>query len=142
MKSLITTVLGRESLMHKFEGFLARSSQSALSLSSAEPGPSKESTARKKRVILLEDLPNILHQETQSAFHSAIKTFLDSPFGVPLVIIISEVFVKGMARDERLGVNGDLSSNKEEISIRTALPSSLINGPFVRQIACVPTLLL
>ncbi|THH00552.1 hypothetical protein EW145_g7063 [Phellinidium pouzarii] len=153
----------RESLNHKFETFLARAAtcrsllggatQSSTSSSPLSRIPSiTQSTASSgssksgKQIVLLEDLPNILHQPTQDAFHASLESFVSTPAGTPLVIIISDVSTRAEVRDENLAHgNGSYRSAKDTVDIRTVLPPGLTKGPFVTQIAfnpIAPTLML
>lgn len=88
-----------------------------------------------KQVVLLEDIPNILHRPTQEAFHTALENYAAEPFGAPIVIIISDASTRGQFRDERLA-SGSYSSH-DIVDIRSVLPASLIHGPYVTQIAYV-----
>lgn len=127
--------------MRKFENFLARASQCRTLLGTPPQSSSSAGLSRSdqdsKQIILLEDLPNILHEPTQSSLHAVLESFLESPPGVPLVIIISEASTRGEFRDERIAENGGGSSSRDNVDIRTVLPSTMINGPFVRQIQYV-----
>ncbi|TFY76664.1 hypothetical protein EWM64_g7350, partial [Hericium alpestre] len=65
-----------ESAMDKFEAFLARAGSYRSVFSSLEPMPTptptpSSSTPVQRRLILLEDLPNILHPPTRARFHAA-----------------------------------------------------------------------
>lgn len=127
-------------LTQKFGTFLARAGacrtlvDGSQSRSPLSAGPSKRATS-KKQVVLVEDLPNILEQKTQEAFHAALMAFLKGAPGPPLVIVISEASTRGEVRDERLTEGGKYSSMRDTIDIRTVIPSTIINGPFVTQIA-------
>ncbi|EIM79666.1 uncharacterized protein STEHIDRAFT_163490 [Stereum hirsutum FP-91666 SS1] len=92
-----------ESTMDKFEAFLTRAGSyrsifssslpfsSSLSPSSAASGPSSPRTRtssqqppqkqqqQKQQLILLEDLPNILHPSVRDRFHAALKAYLAVP---------------------------------------------------------------
>ena len=85
--------------------------------------------------MLLEDLPNVLHQPTQEAFHAALESFVNSPANTPLVIIISDASVRAETRDERLLAGGSGWASRDTVDIRTVLPPSLLNNPLVRQIS-------
>ncbi|KZT02770.1 P-loop containing nucleoside triphosphate hydrolase protein [Laetiporus sulphureus 93-53] len=159
-----------EGLSEKFRAFLARASncrtvfsnsgaqgpslQSPSSLSqrstssSAEGFPASHDTdfsARSKRkVILLEDLPNILHPGTQDAFHTALEAFISHAppdYVAPLVIIVSDAGLRGEDVDNDAG---PWRRAKETIDIRLVLPHNLLNSPFtthVRFNPVAPTLL-
>ncbi|KAJ6460973.1 Rad17 cell cycle checkpoint protein-domain-containing protein [Mycena sanguinolenta] len=139
-----------ESLLSKFEAFLTRAStcQSIFAeperdtkLSSSQSSSSTaRPAARKRQIILLEDLPNILHANTQSRFHAALQALVMSPSmnPVPIVIIVSDAGIRGEASDERLA-NGSWGKDRDGVlDIRTVLPKDLLYGPYVTQIAFNP----
>jgi cell cycle checkpoint protein len=125
-------LVDRESLISKFSNFLNRASAyGALeftSASSSAPSPSN------KRLILLEDLPNILHTATRDAFHIALEQFVLAPTttSCPLVIIVSDAGTRG----ESGGDNGASWRNRvnDAIDARMVLPKHLQNSPYVADI--------
>ncbi|KAG6817375.1 hypothetical protein H0H87_009562 [Tephrocybe sp. NHM501043] len=144
-------------LFAKFEAFLNRASSchniftTAASKTSGVASQLSQSSARitQRHIILLEDLPNILHSDTQTQFHSALQALVTLPISnrpVPVVIIVSDAGVRGEAADERISNGGGWRKTKEGIvDIRTVLPRDLLSGPFVTQIGfnpIAPTLLL
>ncbi|PAV17598.1 P-loop containing nucleoside triphosphate hydrolase [Pyrrhoderma noxium] len=139
-----------QSQVQRFESFLSRatSCRSLLGTQNTDEGYYKipDSGVKKretKQVVLLEDIPNILHRPTQEAFHTALENYAAEPFGAPIVIIISDASTRGQFRDERLA-SGSYSSH-DIVDIRSVLPASLIHGPYVTQIAfnpIAPTLML
>ncbi|KAJ6551690.1 Rad17 cell cycle checkpoint protein-domain-containing protein [Mycena capillaripes] len=138
-----------ENLFSKFEAFLTRAStcqtiftdtERDSKLSSSQSSSSTRSPARKQQIILLEDLPNILHAKTQSQFHAALQSIVTSPTvnPVPIVIIVSDAGVRGEASDERLA-NGSWGKDRDGIlDIRTVLSKDLLHGPYVTQIGFNP----
>jgi len=92
----------------------------------------------KKRVILLEDLPNILHQKIQIQFHEALNSLVTSPPSnppVPVIIIISDAGTRGEARDERRAEGGGWGKDQTQaMDLRTVLPKNLLGGPYVTEI--------
>lgn len=122
------------------------SSQSKLRPSQSEPqlsASSASSTASSKpaaqdrqQVILLEDLPNILHAGTQAAFHAALEAFVALPSGAPLVLIISDAGLRG--EDAEADGGGWRARSREAVDVRSALPPGLLNSPYVTQIGCAP----
>ncbi|KAK2467922.1 hypothetical protein APHAL10511_000217 [Amanita phalloides] len=152
-----------ETLMTKFGAFFNRASncqsffttldhhhiagipQSSQPSSSLHDGP-RDTAGR--RIILLEDLPNVLHSGTQTSFHAILRASVQSPSSeppVPIVIIISDAQTVGEANDERVAQgryrNGD---GDGVMDIRTVLPKDLLGGPYVTQIRfnpIAPTLL-
>ncbi|EIM79628.1 Rad17-domain-containing protein [Stereum hirsutum FP-91666 SS1] len=143
-----------ESTMDKFEAFLTRAgsyrsifssslpSSSSLSPSPAAPGPSSSRTQtssqqppqkqqqQKQQLILLEDLPNILHPSVRDRFHATLKAYLAIPSSysssssaqasenekgrapAPIVIIISDTGLRGEGSEEKFldGVAGGSGS--------------------------------
>ncbi|KAJ3097145.1 Cell cycle checkpoint protein rad17 [Phlyctochytrium planicorne] len=94
-----------KSIMQSFSEFLGRSRKlptltfaTARSVSSNPPFPSSAIPFQNRRVILVEDLPNISHQATRQAFHTSIREFLRASstkgsgrFSCPLIIVLSEI---------------------------------------------------
>ncbi|KAF7318936.1 hypothetical protein HMN09_00229400 [Mycena chlorophos] len=124
-----------ESLFSKFENFLER----AATCNTVFAGPSS-STAR-RRIVLLEDLPNILHAETRARFHEAFQALAASPDPdpVPVVIVVSNAGTRGEAADERLLSGHGFGRERDDaLDIYTILPRDLLNGPYVTQISFNP----
>ncbi|EIN04674.1 P-loop containing nucleoside triphosphate hydrolase protein [Punctularia strigosozonata HHB-11173 SS5] len=154
-----------ESLTDKFSSFLARAGTYGAIFSELQPSklstPGSQAsntqvsasglaTAQKRRqVILLEDLPNVLHQGTQEAIHGALRTFVrsEAQLRTPMVVIVSDAGVRGEDVDDTgQGESGGYwrSRSHSTLDVRTVLPSDLLNGPYVTQIAfnpIAPTLL-
>ncbi|EED82232.1 predicted protein [Postia placenta Mad-698-R] len=135
-----------ESLVDKFRSFLARAGTcQPLAQSSSQPyASSQASTVQssvtpdgKRHVILLEDLPNILHLGTQASFHSAIEEFVSLPATsvAPLVIIVSDAGLRG---EDVENDGGSWRRGKEAVDVRSVLPPSLINSPYVTQVRFNP----
>ncbi len=124
-----------DSLFVKFESFLARAS----SCQNLFNGPSSSSSRYKRKVLLLEDLPNILHNDTKTRFHDALQSLVASSaeYPVPLVFIISDAGLRGEASDERLAAGTWGKDNNGALDIRTVIPSNLLHGPYVTQIRYV-----
>ncbi|KAF9554804.1 checkpoint protein Rad24 [Agrocybe pediades] len=134
--------LDYEGMFYKFETFLTRASscQNIFAPSSSQ--------ARRRRIILLEDIPNILHARTQAQFHEALNSLAlshpsDPP--VPIVIIVSDAGIRGEAGDERRADGGGWGREKSQVvDIRTVLSKDLLCGPYVTEISfnpIAPTLL-
>ncbi|KAG0704979.1 Rad17 cell cycle checkpoint protein-domain-containing protein [Suillus ampliporus] len=133
-----------EALFDKFQSFLKRASachnifssstQSLPSISSSQPS--------NRHLILLEDLPNILHLPTQARFHAALQSLCgSSDFGPPVVIIISDSGLRGENAyndDAWDGAGGSRWSKKETIDIRSVLGTDLSTSPYVTRIAFNP----
>lgn len=139
--------LHREAVFDKFDKFIARAStcrnifsrpqpsSQPLSTSSQTPSQSSNkhtsSTGSLRHIILIEDLPNLLHPHTQEGFHAALQALATSQSAVPVVIIISDAGVRGEAEDG----SGAGSGRKEALDIRTVIPRDLLGGPYVTQVA-------
>jgi cell cycle checkpoint protein len=153
--SWVLSPVSYESVMDKFKEFLKRaltcqsifgsnvstiSSSQTMSQNSAASQPSKASSGMVARghIILLEDLPNVLHAPTQDSFHSALSSFVLSEMvqPIPIVIILSDAGVHGEhGNDNEFGGSGGFwKRNKDVIDIRTVIPKSLFGGPYVTQI--------
>ena len=130
-----------EGLFTKFEAFLTRASTCNNLFSGFDTNP-QSSPAR--RLILFEDLPNILHSQTQANFHRAMNSFVnDLPSNppTPLVIIVSDAGMRGEASDERRAEGRGWGKDKVEVvDIRTVLSKDLLTGPYVTEIAYAPCL--
>lgn len=141
--------------MHRFTSFLARAgmapaldfgpdpsaSTSASSSSPRKsffpPPPPASAKSQARRLILLEDLPNVSHWPTKQALRSAVQQYLASPrVTAPLVIVISEALAR--PGDEEGGGAGWLSGNGkrgESIDARSVLGVEILNHPACREIA-------
>ncbi|KAK0235412.1 Rad17 cell cycle checkpoint protein-domain-containing protein [Armillaria nabsnona] len=143
-----------EALFSKFETFLARAStcnnlfrDAAPLASSSQAVPSSSAkltqpstSDNKRRIILLEDLPNLLHNDTKARFHEAFQSLVidPSPNPVPIVIIVSDTGTRGEASDERLSAGSTYREQDGVIDIRTVLPKDMLSGPYVTQIRFNP----
>ncbi|KAG5636457.1 hypothetical protein H0H81_007964 [Sphagnurus paluster] len=133
-----------EAPFSKFEAFLNRAS----SCQNLFTPPCAATSLPKRHVILLEDLPNILHPGTQTQFHTALQALVTSPITsppVPLVIVVSDAGLRGEASDERLSKGGWGKGNSDSVfDVRTVLSKDLLGSPYVTQIGfnpIAPTLL-
>ncbi|KAI0317547.1 Rad17 cell cycle checkpoint protein-domain-containing protein [Amylostereum chailletii] len=128
-----------ESAMDKFETFLGRvgSYRSVFDatntvVKSRKPSSQSRSQSQpqlkkppSKTIILLEDLPNILHPGTRARFHDALKARVMASAQVPIVVVISDAGVRG--EDEEPGVRstGGWAKRQEAVDVRTVLPPGL-----------------
>lgn len=87
------------------------------------------------RVILLEDLPNVLHDSVRRAFHMALSTIVERHVAesCPIVLIVSDTGLRGEGGDELTSERVD-----NAVNIRTVLPPELLQGPFVTQVKFNP----
>ncbi|KAG1902214.1 Rad17 cell cycle checkpoint protein-domain-containing protein [Suillus fuscotomentosus] len=153
-----------EALFDKFQAFLTRASSccnifaASSAIVSMQPQshtqpkfPSQSSTSLPStsssrpsncHLILLEDLPNILHLPTQARFHDALQSLCSSSeSGPPVVIIISDSGLRGENAyndDTWDGAGGARWSKKETIDIRSLLGADLSTSPYVTRIAFNP----
>lgn len=140
-----------ETLMTKFETFFNRASNCQNFLTSLDdsrplsaqssqlPSSSSEGSRNTsgRKIILLEDLPNVLHLGTQARFHAVLRSFAETPSEppVPIVIIISDTQTVGEANDERVARGRYRNADGEGVvDIRTVLPRDLLGGPYVTSI--------
>ena len=117
--------------LDKFQAFLTRASTSR----SVFWGSSSGSTTR--QVILLEDLPNILHADSRQKFHDTLRLFAQRQTSqngeyIPLVVIMSDVGTRGEPEDT-VG-SSSFQGRKEGLDVRSALPAELLSAPYVTQI--------
>ncbi|KZS89110.1 Rad17-domain-containing protein [Sistotremastrum niveocremeum HHB9708] len=121
-----------ESVSQKFDAFLNRALyQSVLVRSEPSNGSSSSQSGPSKQIVLVEDMPNILHPGTQSAFHASLVAFLDSPPVTPLIIIVSDSGLRGESREGP-------PWHKEVFDVRTILPPALLQSPYITQISFNP----
>ncbi|KAG1776322.1 Rad17 cell cycle checkpoint protein-domain-containing protein [Suillus placidus] len=133
-----------EALFDKFQAFLTRASSCYnIFVPSTQSLPSTSSSHPSNRhLILLEDLPNILHLPTQARFHDALQSLCGSSESAPpVVIIISDSGLRGENAyndDSWDGAGGARWSKKETIDIRNLLGADLSISPYVTRIAFNP----
>lgn len=131
-----------ESLSEKFQTFLTRAAKchSVLDLGSTIATTSTSTSNLKRdskhQIILLEDLPNILHPPTRDAFHATLEGIVNdsSPFTSPIIIIVSDAGLRGEGDPDDIGSNSWKGKSKDTLDIRTVLPPSLVRSPYVTQI--------
>ena len=117
---------------------LSASSSTSTSTSASASTPAKPALQKRHQLILLEDLPNILHPGTQAAFHAALEAFVALPGGAPLVLVLSDAGLRGEDADVADGGTGGWRSRaREAVDVRSALPPGLLNSPYVTQIVWV-----
>lgn len=106
------------------------------------PERAKSKAQIKRKVILVEDLPNVFTSDaTRTAFRQAITRFVQLnkgyAAGVPMVLIISETIIKGTS-DEWLGSGvGSSSSWNDNLSVRNLVPLDVLKGGKALEIKCV-----
>lgn len=129
---------GYEGIFTKFEAFLTRAStcQNIFANLDTQPSQSKTAKSPRRHIILLEDLPNILHPRTQAQFHEALNSLVvAAPVNpaVPLVIVISDAGMRGEASDERIAAGSEWNK-MQVVDVRTVLSKHLLGGPYVTEI--------
>jgi hypothetical protein len=90
-----------------------------------------------RRLILVDDLPNLSYSPTQNVFHEALMRFVEtkSAIGTPLVIIVSD---EGRRGAETLNTGYSKSNANAKMDIRTVLPKSLLNSKYATEIRSDP----
>ncbi|GAA5966338.1 hypothetical protein JCM21900_003101 [Sporobolomyces salmonicolor] len=144
----------RESVVHRFTSFLARAgmapaldfgnsddplpSTSSAPLPTASPSASQSQSAR--RLILLEDLPNVSHYPTKLALRSALQQYLSSPrVTCPLVLIVSEALARPGADADNGGAAGWAGGGRgENLDARAVCGVEVLQHPACREIAFNP----
>lgn len=134
-----------EGLSDKFHTFLSRATNSTSVLSapastsvSSQCSSSSQRTSSGRRVILLEDLPNILHPPTQAAFQSSLySTVVNQAYTPPVVIVISDAGVRGERDSDNFSSQTWKGKGRDVVDVRTVLPPTLLHSPYVTQISCV-----
>ncbi|GJE92350.1 Rad17-domain-containing protein [Phanerochaete sordida] len=139
-----------EGLSEKFHKFLTRAAQcpplfpsqstSAAPSSSQALRPTLTLTTyappkRRRQVILLEDLPNVLHPGTQRSFHTSLESIVNSTSSanpIPVIIIVSSAGVRGENPEDDSARSW---RTKDSVDIRMVVPPSLWGGPYVTHIA-------
>ena len=96
-------------------------------------------SGQRRQIVLLEDLPNVLHQGTKEAFHSALRRVVDSPIAPssPVVIVISDAGTRGEDSEaaDGMGLSGWKGKGRDTLDVRTVLPSSVLLSQYTTQIA-------
>ncbi|KAH0835838.1 Rad17 cell cycle checkpoint protein-domain-containing protein [Lanmaoa asiatica] len=151
-----------ETLFDKFQAFLTRAmtcnnifgrcnifqrSHSGSFVPSYSQTQSPTQSSSKRQIILLEDLPNLLHQHTQVRFQAALRSVcvptsnLSEPPGPPIVIIVSDSGLRAEQPDDDIwdgGSNGRRWDKKEVLDIRNVLGPELLTSPYVTRIGFNP----
>jgi len=123
----------RVSLSRKFDYYLARGNEYA----SLPFGSSRTSLSPKRRLLLIDDIPNVQSFVIKEAFHAALERFVESPSSTscPLVIIISDAGTR--AEVGQSDGNNWRSKQQDVVDFRSVFPKSLHTSPLVEQIALV-----
>lgn len=107
-----------ESSMSKFEQFLRR----ATHLDTLE-NPEEESNKQAGRIILLDDIPDLLEETSKVQFHAALQSVSNIRTACLLVVVVSEAWT---------AVEGSRSSKSTEAQLaglRDIVPQSILESP-------------
>ena len=145
---------GYESMIDQFELFLTRAgSYHSLFTPASIPACSQPigSTIRNtpgsnsRQLILLEDLPNILHPAVRERFHHALRSHVENmrEDAAPIVIVLSDTGIRGEGGEERWaeGSNARARGRDDVVDFRAVMPTGM-GAAWVTQIACVVSVLL
>ncbi|KAI6019829.1 Rad17 cell cycle checkpoint protein-domain-containing protein [Pisolithus orientalis] len=158
-----------KAIFDKFQAFLTRAMSCSSIFSAGEPStsqpPSSSQVSRstptpssyssnhatypgcpqKRQVILLEDLPNLLHASTQARFKAVLEslcvTSSPSTPGPPIVIIISDAGLRAEHPDDESwdgGSGGRRWGRPDILDIRSVLGPELLASPYVTRIGFNP----
>lgn len=145
-----------ETLFDKFQAFMMRAmtcnsifgrrdiAQRPCSGSLATPcSQSCTQRSSKRQLVLLEDLPNLLHQPTEARFQATLRSLctptsnLSGAPGPPIVVIVSDSGLRAEQPDDGTwngGSNGRRWDKKEVLDIRNVLGPELLTSPYVTRI--------
>ena len=90
---------------------------------------SANETDSSRHVILLEDLPNLLHGPTLQTFQAALKDHIENSSS-PVVLIVSDAGSRGEHRDEE----GWFGRQSSVMDVRTIIPPGLLQSPYVTRV--------
>lgn len=136
-------LLYKGSLLDKFGLFLSSASRySALAMGLDEddtkPAAAVKIEARpsppripRRKIILLEDLPNVNHLPTRSSFHQALDAFLrqSDDQNIPLVLIFSENVPRLDEWGGEVSGNSYKDRNDATLTIRSLVPTTIRRNP-------------
>lgn len=99
----------------------------------------EDTATRRRRLILLEDLPNISHFQTKQAFRSSLSQYLTSPrVNCPLVLIVSEALTRpgtdSLENSGGGGGGGFLNRGDENVDSRSVCGLQILQHPACREI--------
>ncbi|KAK7062650.1 RFC checkpoint protein Rad17 [Paramarasmius palmivorus] len=118
----------------KFEMFLHRATNCHTVFTQGSSSSQSQNTheSRGRRVIFLEDLPNVGHLTIRTRFHAALQAVVSSSHGdfVPIILVVSDPGIRGEAEDERLSSGIWRRDNDGAIDAQSVLPKDVLNGPF------------
>jgi cell cycle checkpoint protein len=102
-----------------------------------DPAISETLLGSRRRLLLVDDLPNIQNHAIKEAFHAALEAFVESSGSstCPLVVIISDAGVR--AEMSQSDGNSWRSKQQDTIDFRSVFPKSLQTSPLVEQVMLV-----
>lgn len=121
----------------------APSKSDITSFASTSNHASGSTTPARRKLILVEDLPNIFTApSTKTAFRNALIALatskrITSPApnaNIPVVIIISEALLKPGANEGENAANRYQGSGQENISVRNIVPTDVLRSPVCAEI--------
>lgn len=107
----------------------------------SKPNKSTSGSSRSptRRMLLIEDLPNIFTSPaTRTSFRSALTAFsstkrhsasLEANANVPLVIIVSEALTRPGQNEGELAASRYQGSGEQSVSVRTVVPPDVLHAP-------------
>ncbi|KAH7887075.1 Rad17 cell cycle checkpoint protein-domain-containing protein [Phlebopus sp. FC_14] len=131
---------GTQSSEHR----LTQSSKPSSAHGLSQP-QSTTSPVHKRQLVLLEDLPNLLHLPTQARFQAALQSLCipadSSTPGPPIVVVISDAGVRAEQPDDETwdgGSSGGRRWTKDVLDVRNVLGPELLASPYVTRIGFNP----
>ena len=136
-------------MVNRFTSFLSRAGMApSLDFVDSSPSPASSSltpssssslstlSSNPRRLILLEDLPNISHYPTKLALRSALSQFLTSPrVTCPLVLIVSEALTRPGSEGVSEMIGGVVGGGREEsLDSRGVCGVEVLQHPACREI--------
>lgn len=111
------------------EGSTSKISASSKSQSFDDDGDSR------RKLLVVEDLPNVSHWPTRQRFQASLRQFLNSPRArCPLVVVVSDALVRpGGSADE-----GGFSSGDSSLDARSTCGVEVLGSPACRAIRFNP----
>ncbi|WFD45066.1 RFC checkpoint protein Rad17 [Malassezia psittaci] len=119
-----------QSAMDRFSAFVFQAQRyPMLTLQPRSAQPSQnEARGNRRKVILLEDLPNVMHEATRFRFQDVLEHAINQPSNVPIVMIVSDT-VSRTDDDDNLGYLTSSSSWKSRQEnrwdVHTILPKQV-----------------
>ncbi|WFD21312.1 RFC checkpoint protein Rad17 [Malassezia caprae] len=123
----------RQSSVERFAAFLQASARYAR-LALVPRGHAAQAPPP-RRVILVEDWPNVSHEETRQQVHRALEQFLDTA-GAPLVLIVSDALPRTEA--DPLEALDWRARRAAQMDVRVVVPDTVQRHPAFSEIRFAP----